>query len=129
MPDPKPRPLREDTAQLVRTILTALEDKKAEDVVALQIGAVSSLAEVFVIASGTSQRHVETLVDEVRDRTRDAGMRPFGIEGQGTRWCLVDFGDVVVHVFDGEMRGYYDLERLWLDAPRLDVGGSAAAAS
>lgn len=129
MPDPKPRPLREDTEKLVRTILTALEDKKAEDVVALQIGAVSSLAEVFVIASGTSQRHVETLVDEVRERTRDAGVRPFGIEGQGTRWCLVDFGDVVVHIFDGEMRSYYDLERLWLDSPRLDIGQSAAAAS
>ena len=121
------RALREDTRQLVETIVAALEDKKAEGVVALQIGAVSSLAEVFVIASGSSQRHVETLIDEVREKSREIGQRPFGVEGQGTRWCLIDFGDVVVHVFDAEMREYYDLERLWLDAPRIDTSSAESA--
>lgn len=130
MPNDVPRrALREDTRRLVETIVAALEDKKAENVLALQIGAVSSLAEVFVIASGSSQRHVETLIDEVREKSREIGQRPFGVEGQGTRWCLIDFGDVVVHVFDVEMREYYDLERLWLDAPRIDAAPAEPALS
>lgn len=118
--EPPSRRLRDDTRELLNLILSALADKKAEAVTLLDIGAVSSLAEVFVIATGTSTRHLETLADEVRDRARTAGLRPFGVEGEGTRWCLIDFSDVVVHLFDAETREYYDLERLWLDAPRLD---------
>jgi ribosome-associated protein len=79
------------------------------------------LTDVFVIASGTSTRHVKALAEEVEHRLRGLGRRPLRREGMAdATWVLLDFGDVVVHVFDGETRRYYDLERLWADAPRLE---------
>jgi ribosome-associated protein len=74
-----------------------------------------------VIASGTSSRHVKTLADDVEFRLRELGRRPLRREGiTDASWILLDFGDVVVHLFDQETRRYYDLERLWSDAPRLE---------
>jgi len=122
------RSLRTDTLALVRSVVAALEDKKAEDIAALNVGAVSSVADVFVVASGTSPRHVATLVDSVLERLRDQGLRPFGVEGKATGWALVDYGDVVVHLFDNDTRGYYDLERLWLDAPPVELGDGTISA-
>lgn len=122
------RSLRNDTLNLVRVIVAALDDKKAEDITTLNVGAVSSVADVFVLASGTSQRHVATLVDEVLERVRDIGLKPFGIEGKATGWALIDFGDVVVHLFDRDTRSYYDLERLWLDAPPVKLDDAQISA-
>lgn len=79
------------------------------------------LTDVFVIAAGTSRRHVKTLADEVEFRLKGIGRRPLRREGvEDATWLLLDFGDVVVHIFDQETRRYYDLERLWSDAPRLE---------
>lgn len=101
---------------------TAITDKKGEDVALLDVSELVVLTDVFLIASGTSNRHVRTLVDEVEERLRDRGERPLRREGtEYGRWVLLDYGDFVVHVFDPETRDYYELERLWSDAPRIPV--------
>lgn len=106
-----------------RRIAEAALDKKAEDVVALDVRELTSFADTFLLATGTSDRHVRTVADAVVEAARVAGERPLGVEGQDeARWVLIDFGDVIVHVFRRDVRDHYDLERLWSDAPRLDVG-------
>lgn len=86
----------------------------------LDVSGLIVLTDVFVIASGTSRRHVMTLAEEAEMQLKAEGRRPLRREGMadGT-WVLLDYGDVIVHVFDQETRSYYDLERLWADAPRL----------
>lgn len=80
------------------------------------------VTDVFVIASGTSSRHVKTLAEDTEMRLRELDRRPIRREGMddGT-WVLLDYGDVIIHVFDQDTRAYYDLERLWADAPRMVV--------
>ncbi len=82
------------------------------------------ITDVFVIASGTSRRQVQTLAEAVRDRLKeDEELRPLRVEGaEEGEWILLDFGSVVVHLFQPDHRAFYDLERLWADAPRLDLG-------
>lgn len=101
---------------------TAITEKKGEDVALLDVSELVVLTDVFLIASGTSNRHVRTLVDEVEERLRERGDRPLRREGtEYGRWVLLDYGDLVVHVFDPETRDYYELERLWSDAPTIPV--------
>ena len=100
----------------------AITEKKGEDVALLDVSELVVVTDVFLIASGTSNRHVRTLVDEVEERLRTGGDRPLRREGTDYgRWVLLDYGDLVVHVFDPETRDYYELERLWNDAPRLPI--------
>lgn len=96
--------------------------------VVLEVGEVMALCEWFVIASSANDRQVKTVVDEVEEQVATAGgPRPRRIEGLGERqWVLMDYGDVVVHVFQQETREFYDLERLWGDVPRLDWRHPAA---
>ncbi len=83
---------------------------------------------MFVIASGTSRRHVLTLAEGVEERMRRLDRRPLRREGlESATWVLLDYGDVVVHLFDEPTRRYYDLERLWIDAPRHEFDPAAAA--
>lgn len=85
------------------------------------------MTDVFVIGTGTSNRHVRSLADDVEERLRETGDRPLRKEGADFgRWVLLDYGDFVVHLFDGETRDFYDLERLWADAPRIDHSGMPA---
>jgi ribosome-associated protein len=99
-----------------------LIEKKAEDVVVLDISSISVLADYFVIATGKSSIHVKALSDEVEEKLLESGCRIRGKEGyEEARWVLIDFFDVIVHVFDEDSRDYYDLERLWSDAVRIDV--------
>lgn len=78
------------------------------------------LTDVFVIATGTSRRHVRTLAEEIEARLTQLDRKPLRREGmEEGSWALLDFGDIVVHLFDGETRAYYELERLWRDAPRM----------
>ena len=85
------------------------------------------LTDVFVIASGTSRRHVITLAEETEMHLKQEDRRPLRREGmEDGSWVLLDYGDVIVHVFDEETREYYDLERLWADAPRLTVEQAAS---
>lgn len=107
----------------------ALEDKKGKDLVLLDVSDLLVVTDLFLIASGTSNRHVRTLVDAVEERLGELGRRPLRREGtEFGKWVLLDYGDLIVHVFDPETRDYYDLERLWGDAPRLEPESAAAEA-
>lgn len=104
--------------QLVTLIKTALADIKAQDVIALDVRNMTSIADHIVIASGTSSRHVKSIADRVIEQVKEAGARPLGIEGDAmSDWVLVDIGDVVLHVMTPATRQFYDLERLWSMKP------------
>jgi len=112
-----------DTArELASATARLLEDGKGEKVVVLSVGEMTLIADYFVIASGASQRHVKALADRVLEGIRDEDERkPHHVEGLGSSyWILLDYGDVVVHVFREAERAFYGLERLWGDAPRLE---------
>lgn len=99
-----------------------LSDKKAEDIAVIYIGEKSSFADYLVIASGTSERQVNTLVDETEDKLADKGLMVKNIEGkQNSGWILMDFGDVIVNIFTRDAREKYNIEKVWGDCPFLDV--------
>jgi ribosome-associated protein len=100
----------------------AADDKKGEDVVVLDVGDIISIAETFVLVSASNTRQVRTIVDEIELALKAAdGEGPRSVEGlDDATWVLMDYGDVIVHVFLGETRAYYDLDRLWADAPVVD---------
>ena len=99
-------------------VLEALDDLKGQDVLALDVSGSSGVTDWMIIASGTSGRHVKSLLDRTVERAKAGGVVPLGIEGQdGLEWVLVDLGDVVVHIMQRETRSFYDLERLWKTPP------------
>lgn len=108
---------------VARAAAQAAYDKKAEDIVALDLTELSDVCDYFLIATGFNNRQVDTIVDEVEEKVAAAcGEHPFSIEGRDQRtWILMDYGSVVVHVFTPEAREYYRLEKLWGDAPKLDL--------
>ena len=107
----------------------AIDDKKGLGIVLLDVSALLVITDIFVIASGTSRRHIVTLAEEVEAQLKGLGRRPLRSEGlEDATWVLIDYGDFVVHVFDEPTRRYYDLERLWIDAPRTDFDPAAARA-
>ncbi len=111
----------EDTLNLVRAAADALVEKKGAEVVLLEVGDLLSITEVFVIVTGTSRPHVQTLTEEVHKRLAELGRRPLREEGRREgEWVLIDYGDFVVHIFQPEQREFYGLERLWGDAPRIE---------
>jgi ribosome-associated protein len=99
----------------------AAADKLAHDIVVLDVAEIISIIDCFVIVSASNARQARTIVDEVEDALRaHDGSKPLGVEGlEDASWMLLDFGDVVVHVFLDETRAYYDLDRLWADAARI----------
>ena len=103
------------------TAAAAAADRKAQDLVALDIRSIASFAEYFLICSGNSTRQVQAITDEVTERLRDGlGARPLHTEGyDAATWVLLDYGDLIVHIFTGEARAFYQLERLWRDAERV----------
>jgi ribosome-associated protein len=108
----------------------AAAGKQATDVVILDVHEVIVITDFFVIATGTSDRQVKTIVDEVEKALREQGVKPVRREGETEgRWVLLDYIDIVVHVFAEEERDYYSLERLWSDASRVDWEESDAASS
>ena len=108
--------------ETLRVALEAVEDKKALDVVILDISGIASFATHFLLCSGDSSRQIQAIVDEVEKRLKDQGIRPKHIEGyRNAEWVLMDYLDLVVHVFSKNARVYYDLERLWRDGKRLDT--------
>ena len=107
-----------DLAQLVAK---AADEKKALNTVILDIRDLSLIADYFVICSGNSETQVQAIAREIKEKVIEAGMEIKGMEGVShARWVLLDLGDVVVHVFHKEERDFYNLERLWNDAPRVD---------
>lgn len=107
--------------ELTKEIVKVLDNKKAMDIKAIHITEYSIVADYFVIATGTSNTHVKALADEVEYEIGNLGIKPDHIEGRATGWILLDYGSVLVHVFTGESRDYYNLERLWSDANLLDL--------
>jgi ribosome-associated protein len=104
--------------------------KQAADIVILDVHDLIVITDFFVIATGTSDRQVKTIVEEVEKVLRETGVRPIRREGETeAQWVLLDYVDVVVHVFSKEQREYYDLERLWRDAPRVGWEEEGAASS
>ena len=115
-------------AEKTRLCALAADSRKAEDIVVLDVQQLSSVADYFLICSGTSDRQVRAIADAIADELAQHGEKPLAIEGyqQGT-WVLMDCADLVVHVFDDDTRRFYDLERLWYRAPRVEVPGVAFA--
>ena len=111
-----------------RTAARAASAKGGEDTVIIEVGSVLAITDAFVITSGRNGRQVKTIAEEVEARLKaDGGIKPMRVEGLGdSQWILLDYGDLVVHVFLDETREYYDLERLWSDAPRVAWEDEAA---
>ena len=114
-------PSLQDIRDLATVAARAAADKKAEDTVILEVGAVLAITDAFVVTSGTNPRQVRTIAEEVERKVAEAaGRKPLRVEGlDDARWVLLDYGDFVVHVFLDDVRRFYDLERLWADAPRV----------
>ena len=101
-------------------VLTAVMGKKALDIIVLDVSGLTSLADSFIICSGRSNRQVSAIADYIRTDLKKQGVAPLSVEGlQEGHWVLMDYGDIVIHVFYDDVRRFYDLEGLWSDAPRI----------
>lgn len=117
--------------ELLQIAARAADDKQADDLVALDVSGPLPLTDVFLLATGRSERNVVAIAGEIEDKMLEAGVKTLRREGRAEgRWVLLDFGDVVAHVFHDEDRQYYALERLWSDCPTipLDVLTESSAA-
>ena len=115
-------PASDRALQLTYAAAHAAADRKAQEIIALDVSAQLVLTDVFLIASGTNERQVGAIVDAVEEALFKLGAKPLRREGKGQgRWVLIDFGDVVVHVQHAEDRVYYALERLWKDCPAISL--------
>lgn len=105
-----------------RKIVQVMDNKKAKDIRLFKIEGISSLGDYFVVASASNTTQVKAIADEVEDEMTKLGLEPNRVEGrQSAQWILMDYYDVMVHVFLDEARSFYNLERLWSDAPQLDI--------
>ena len=110
----------QDALELARRIVDLAADKKASDILLLGVGQLTTVADYFVICSGASERQLGAIADGITEGLRTEGVRPIGREGAaGAHWLLLDFGAVVVHVFAPPERDFYQLEKLWAEAPTL----------
>lgn len=115
-----------NSEDLVKLAIAALEEIKAQDITTIDVREKTSITDFMVIASGTSSRHVKSLVDNILEKAKEQGVRPIGSEGLDSgEWALLDLGDIVVHVMLPTTRQFYDLERLWQGAEqsRAQQGG------
>lgn len=113
-----------------RLAAKCFDDKKAGNIIALEIGELTGIADYFVIGSAGSSAQVKAIADEIEEKMAEAGFKPLHVEGYNSAaWVLLDYGDVVCHVFHSETRGFYGIERLWSDAKKLEgealLGGEA----
>lgn len=110
-----------DASTTARLAADAIADKKGTDIVLLEVGDLFVITDFFVIATGNSRPHVQALAERVEELLKENGRAPLRDEGlPESEWVLMDYGDVMVHLFQPAARHYYDLERLWRDAPRLE---------
>lgn len=115
-------PEANDSLNIAREALEAALDKKALEPVLLEVNELCSYTEYILLLSGRSDRQVDAIADAIKDRLAQSGRRPLGLEGVSSgQWALLDYGDVVIHVFHHPTREHYDLEGLWIDAPRVDI--------
>ena len=115
------------TDELRSLARNALEDLKAEDIIEMDVRDKTSVTDFIFVASGTSNRHVKSIANNVVVEAKHAGVQPLGVEGEDqAEWVLVDLGDVVVHVMQPQVREFYDLESLWqMDMPRSDAASTS----
>lgn len=118
---PSSGPRSDRALQLALAAARVAEENRGRDIVILDMREVTPIFDYFVIATGTSNRQLHAMSEEIDHKLEDElGDRRLGVEGyQDTRWILLDYGDVVIHLFEAEARGYYDLEHLWCDAKRV----------
>ena len=122
----KPATKNDPVEFLRKQVIAALEELKAKDVQEIDVRGKTSIADILIIASGTSTRHVKSLADEVVRFVKKAGMMPLGVEGQReAEWVLVDLGDIIVHVMLPRIREFYGLERLWTVGDDMPVAANA----
>ncbi len=106
----------------LRIALEAAVNKKAENPVVIKLKGLTGLTDYFLILTANSDVHARTIADEIEEKLKDKGIKPFNVEGYKLGdWILLDYGDLIVHIFKPKVREYYNLEGLWMDAPRLDV--------
>lgn len=112
----------EQALEMVKIAYQALDDKLAEDIRIIDIREISTIADYFIIADGNNKNQVQAMVDNVQEELHKAGFSPRQIEGyQTANWILLDYGDIIVHIFDEENRLFYDLERIWRDGSVISL--------
>ena len=113
-----------EAKELMENIVKVLDSKKAKDIRAIRIGDLTILGEYFVIATGTSSTQVKMLADEEDYQLGEKGVQPHRVEGyHSENWIILDYTDVIVHIFHEDTREFYDLERLWADGEKVDLSG------
>ncbi|MBW1895716.1 MAG: ribosome silencing factor [Deltaproteobacteria bacterium] len=113
--------------QSLEPYIEAVLGMKAFDVVILDVRGISSFADTFIICSGRSHRQVSAIAESVQRQLKGKGVKPLGVEGKREgHWILMDYGDVIIHVFYEPIRTFYDLENLWADARRIEIEENAA---
>ena len=114
-----------ESKEILEIAVKAAENKRAEDLTALDMTKVSLMADYFLIMEANSSRQIQAIADEITDQMAANGVKMRDVEGKNeANWILIDLGDVVVHVFQKEQRSHYNLEKLWSDAPTVDLGQS-----
>lgn len=110
---------KEKALELARVAL----DKKAKNVLVLDLKGLTIIADYFVICSGESTTHVRAIAESIKEKAERAGIRPLGIEGlTNSHWVLIDYGDVMIHIFEEGTRSFYEIEKLWMDAQSIPLG-------
>lgn len=108
--------------ELLNVVALAADSKQGEDLVALDVSGPLPLTDIFFLATGRNERQVQAIAGEIEDKMIEAGAKPLRREGRAEgRWILLDFGDIVAHIFHDEDRMYYSLERLWKDCPAIPI--------
>lgn len=116
-----------DRKERLLLCINASLKRKAKNLTILNLKELSSFADYFIICSGTSDRQVQAIAASIHENLKEYGIVPLGIEGESLgKWVLMDYEDVIIHVFYEPIREFYDIERLWPDAPRMDVGDDVA---
>lgn len=111
-----------ESKEMAMLAYSAIEDKKGEDIQVIEIGSISIIADYFIISNGTNASQVQAIVDNVDEKLSASGYEPKRIEGiRNSSWVLMDYGDIIVHVFSAEDRLFYDLERIWKDGKTITI--------
>jgi len=115
-------PVDQEIFDQVKTAVRAADEKKAQNMLVLRLSAITEFTDYFVICTGNSSRQTQAIADEIVERLKASGVRPLNTEGyKNAEWILIDFGAFIVHIFTEESRRFYDLERLWRDAERVEI--------
>mgnify|MGYP003309060413 CR=1 FL=1 len=111
-----------NSKEIMKLAVKSMDSKKAIDIKVLDISKITTMADYFVICQGGSSTQIKAIADEVEEKLSEAGVKPFGREGMNTAyWILMDYSDVIVHIFSSESRSFYSIENLWSDAENVDI--------